>query len=79
MVALSVGPLAASTLRVPSQYPSIQAGLDAAASGDTVLVAPGRYTNVEVRDLGTGSNWTSSPRPTARLLVDLLEPDPSAG
>jgi len=38
-----------ATLRVPSEYATINAGLDAAASGDTVLVAPGTYTDYEVR------------------------------
>jgi hypothetical protein len=31
-------------LRVPSDYPTIQAALDAAVDGDTVLVAPGEFT-----------------------------------
>ncbi len=32
-----------TTHHVPADYASIQAGLDASASGDTVLVQPGTY------------------------------------
>jgi hypothetical protein len=38
-----------ATLRVPSEYATINAALDASVSGDTVLVAAGTYTDYEVR------------------------------
>jgi hypothetical protein len=36
--------LMAATIHVPADQPTIQAGIDASTSGDTVLVSPGTYT-----------------------------------
>ncbi|MEZ5066432.1 MAG: right-handed parallel beta-helix repeat-containing protein [bacterium] len=55
---LAFGVSGAATHRVPSEYPTIQSGLDASVAGDTVLVAPGRYTDAEVRIGGTYPAWS---------------------
>lgn len=43
------GPGIAATLRVPSEYATINMALDASAADDTVLVAAGTYTQAEER------------------------------
>ncbi|HEX7344367.1 MAG TPA: right-handed parallel beta-helix repeat-containing protein [bacterium] len=40
-----------ATLHVPSQYPTIQSGINAAVDGDTVLVADGAYTGTGNKNL----------------------------
>lgn len=44
------GSASAATLHVPSAYPTIQAGVDAATVGDSVVVAPGTYSDIRFRE-----------------------------
>ena len=51
------------TLRVPQDYPNIQAAVDAARAGDTVLVKSGTYFETVrlksgIQLLGSGARWT---------------------
>ena len=46
---LLAGPAAAVTIHVPTDQPTIQAGIDAADPGDTVLIACGTYWAHDLR------------------------------
>lgn len=48
------GPASGSVLTVPTQFPTIQAAIDASVNGDTVMVEPGTYTGPGNRDLDPG-------------------------
>ncbi len=56
------------TLKVPSQFPTIQSAINAATSGDTILVAPGTYVeqltidkSVTITGSGIGTTIVQSP------------------
>ncbi len=64
---------AQTTIRVPQDQPSIQAGLNAAANGDTVLVSPGSYTEQlsfhgKAVILTTGATSYSDPEVAATVI-----------
>jgi hypothetical protein len=63
-----------TTVRVPSDYPTIQAGINAAAPGDTVLVAPGTYVE-NIDFLGKAITVTSEAG-AETTLIDGNQADP---
>ena len=57
----------ATVLHVPSEYSTIQDGINAAIDGDTVLVAPGTYT-------GTGGYYVADFLGKAILVTSEMGP-----
>lgn len=67
--ALLCAPLGAQTTRhVPAQYPTIQAAMQAAVDGDTVLVAPGTYSETLIHFLGRKIALVSSGGPAVTTI-----------
>lgn len=60
-------PVYTSVIRVPRDHPSIQAAIDAATKGDTVLVAAGTY-NENIDFIGKAVRVTSEQGPAATLI-----------
>jgi beta propeller repeat protein/parallel beta-helix repeat protein len=63
----------AATLQVPAEYPSIQAGIEAAQNGDTVLVAPGVYyetINFSGKDIVVTSTDPNDPRIVGYTIIN---------
>jgi len=59
-------------INIPADYPTIQAGIDAAANGDTVLVAPGNYIENPNID-GKNILLTSGEGPEATVIIGYPE------
>ncbi|MBI2426238.1 MAG: right-handed parallel beta-helix repeat-containing protein [Candidatus Kerfeldbacteria bacterium] len=70
VVAVFSTPAFARTIDVPGDYPLIQSAIDVAADGDTVLAAPGTYTEDNISFLGK-SIVVRSEAPTDSSIVKL--------
>jgi hypothetical protein len=66
-IVLASAVAAQTTIRVPADQPTIQAAINAGASGDTVLVAPGTYFE-QINFLGKAITVTSEAGPAATII-----------
>ncbi|MEZ4387329.1 MAG: hypothetical protein R3D98_07065 [Candidatus Krumholzibacteriia bacterium] len=72
---LLAAPLCAAVIHVPGDQPTIQAGIAAAATADTVLVAPGRYAeSIALADgvavIGAGAGTTMIDGADSEVVVE---------
>ena len=68
LLALLAAPgVLASTINVPKDQPTIQAGINAANNGDTVLVAPGKYGE-NINFIGKAITVTSAEGPKVTII-----------
>ncbi len=82
MLAASALTASAATLHVPAEHPTIQAGIDAALGGDTVLVADGTYTgpgNREIDFRGQGITVRSASGDPELCIIDCADAEPHTG
>lgn len=73
MVALYVNPAFSATIHVPADQPTIREGIDAAATGDTVLVDDGEYD--EALQIGKSITVVSVNGPNSTALTSLGNTD----
>ena len=67
LAVLTCGSALASTINVPADQPTIQDGINAAVNGDTVLVAPGTYSE-NINFNGKAITVTSSAGPKLTII-----------
>ncbi len=73
IVLTASGGVRAATIQIPKDFPTIQAGIDAAVAGDEVVVAPGTYVE-NINFLGKAITVRSSnPNDAAVVLSTIID------